>query len=67
MLELTKTTVEDLETLFVFQTNKDGIWMAILPLMIRTMGIPGSMKQIHIVKKSGNKFRNKMVYFSPTF
>src|SRR5689334_479458 len=28
MLELTKTTKEDLETLFVFQTNKDGIWMA---------------------------------------
>lgn len=28
MIELTKTTQEDLETLFVFQTNKDGIWMA---------------------------------------
>jgi ribosomal-protein-alanine N-acetyltransferase len=28
MIELTKTTREDLETLFVFQTNKDGIWMA---------------------------------------
>ena len=28
MLELTKTTRADLETLFVFQTNKDGIWMA---------------------------------------
>lgn len=28
MIELTKTTKEDLETLFVFQTNKDGIWMA---------------------------------------
>lgn len=28
MIVLTKTTVEDLETLFVFQTNKKGIWMA---------------------------------------
>lgn len=28
MLELTKTTKEDLETLFIFQTNKEGIWMA---------------------------------------
>ena len=28
MIKLTKTTVEDLETLFVFQSNKDGIWMA---------------------------------------
>lgn len=28
MIELTKTTLEDLESLFVFQTNKDGIWMA---------------------------------------
>lgn len=28
MIELTKTTHEDLETLFEFQTNKDGIWMA---------------------------------------
>ena len=28
MMELTKTTKEDLETLFVFQTNKDGIRMA---------------------------------------
>lgn len=28
MIELTKTTQEDLETLFVFQTNKDGIQMA---------------------------------------
>ena len=28
MIELTKTTQKDLETLFVFQTNKEGIWMA---------------------------------------
>ena len=28
MIELEKTTLEDLETLFAFQTNKDGIWMA---------------------------------------
>jgi RimJ/RimL family protein N-acetyltransferase len=28
MIELAKTTLEDLETLFVFQTNKDGIRMA---------------------------------------
>ena len=28
MMELTKTTREDLETLFIFQTNTDGIWMA---------------------------------------
>ncbi|HUZ61445.1 MAG TPA: GNAT family N-acetyltransferase [Hanamia sp.] len=28
MMELTKTTPEDLETLFVFQTNKDGIYLA---------------------------------------
>lgn len=28
MIELTKTTLEDLETLFIFQTNKDGIRMA---------------------------------------
>ena len=28
MIKLTKTTPKDLETLFVFQTNKEGIWMA---------------------------------------
>ena len=28
MIELTKTTQEDLETLFIFQTNIEGIWMA---------------------------------------
>jgi RimJ/RimL family protein N-acetyltransferase len=28
MIELKKTTKEDLEILFEFQTNKDGIWMA---------------------------------------
>ena len=28
MIELSKTTEADLETLFVFQTDKDGIWMA---------------------------------------
>lgn len=28
MIELTKTTLNDLETLFVFQTNKEGIRMA---------------------------------------
>ncbi|MHB1279064.1 MAG: GNAT family N-acetyltransferase [Bacteroidia bacterium] len=28
MLELSKTTKEDLETLFVIQTNEAGIWMA---------------------------------------
>ena len=28
MLELQKTTIEDLEQLFAFQTNKEGIWMA---------------------------------------
>lgn len=28
MVELAKTTLEDLETLFVFQTDKDGIQMA---------------------------------------
>lgn len=28
MIELSKTTQEDLETLFVFQSNKDGVWMA---------------------------------------
>ncbi len=28
MISLTKTTKEDLESLFIFQTNKEGIWMA---------------------------------------
>lgn len=28
MMELTKTTPEDLETLFIFQTNKEGIYLA---------------------------------------
>jgi RimJ/RimL family protein N-acetyltransferase len=28
MIELCKTTQEDLEDLFIFQTSKDGIWMA---------------------------------------
>ena len=28
MIELAKTTLDDLETLFVFQSNKTGIWMA---------------------------------------
>jgi RimJ/RimL family protein N-acetyltransferase len=28
MIDLTKTTKEDLESLFVFQTNEEGIWMA---------------------------------------
>lgn len=28
MIKLIKTTRDDLETLFAFQTNKDGIWMA---------------------------------------
>jgi len=28
MIELKKTTQEDLETLFIFQTNSDGVWMA---------------------------------------
>lgn len=28
MMELTKTTLDDLHTLFVFQSNKAGIWMA---------------------------------------
>jgi len=27
-MELTKTTLDDLQTLFVFQSNKAGIWMA---------------------------------------
>lgn len=27
-LTLQKTTIEDLEQLFVFQTNKEGVWMA---------------------------------------
>lgn len=28
MIDLKKTTKEDLETLFEFQTNKEGVWMA---------------------------------------
>jgi ribosomal-protein-alanine N-acetyltransferase len=28
MIELSKTTKEDLESLFLFQTNEEGIWMA---------------------------------------
>lgn len=28
MIELIKTTKEDLESLFVFQTNQEGVWMA---------------------------------------
>ena len=28
MIDLKKTTQEDLETLFIFQTDPDGIWMA---------------------------------------
>jgi RimJ/RimL family protein N-acetyltransferase len=28
MIELTKTTQQDLSELFIFQTNTDGIWMA---------------------------------------
>ncbi|MCW3161701.1 GNAT family N-acetyltransferase [Chryseobacterium oryctis] len=28
MIKLRKTTLQDLDTLFIFQTNKEGIWMA---------------------------------------
>ncbi len=28
MIKLTKTTIEDLDTLFIFQTNKEGIYLA---------------------------------------
>ncbi|MEO8149693.1 MAG: hypothetical protein ABI723_18790 [Bacteroidia bacterium] len=28
MIELTRTTQQDLQALFIFQTDKDGIWMS---------------------------------------